>query len=182
MRNKIIALGFVLFFLFATIIPAQQTNTFVGATGGLQVLVAKVNVSSGQLFCNAVTCDTTIVIVPAKAKITSVIADLTTVFACTAICTSATLSFTAGKTAGGNEYLLSFDADAVAARFGLADANLGASISRATAIQGGDIPSWTAATTVQARFTSGTGNIGNGTVTNLSGGNVVFYVTYEIVP
>ena len=171
---KSILLGLLLFL--------QPTNTFVNTNGGVQRLLTKTNVSFGQLVCNDVTCDSTIVIVPAKSKVVSVIADLTTTFACTAVCTTATLSFTAGKTAGGNQYLTTFDADNAVLQRGLADGDLGASINRANAIQGGDTPSWSAATTISARFTSGTGNIGNGTVTNLSQGNIVFYVVYEVLP
>lgn len=132
----------------------------------------------------AVTQDITIGIVPKKFKVLWVVADVTTAFTCASVCTTSTLSMTVGKTAGGNEYLASFDLDAAIATFGLTSAQGGTAFvtGAAVPVQGGDIPSWTAATTVQARFTSGTGNIGTGTATNLGVGSITFYLTGYALP
>ena len=86
-----------------------------------------------------------------------------------------------GKTAGGNEYILSLDADAAAARFGLSVATTGAALV-ANAVQAGDVPSWTGTTALSARMTSAVGNLGNGSATNLSQGSITFYVLYTVLP
>jgi hypothetical protein len=143
--------------------------------------VYKVTLASSGIVCAATTCDVTLGTLPAKTKVLGVLADLTQTFACTATCTSSTLSFTVGKTAGGNEYILSTDADAATGTFGLTAAQTGASLV-ASAAQGGDIPSFSTTTTYQVRFTSGTGNFGNATVTNLSQGSITFYLLYRVLP
>ena len=143
--------------------------------------VAIVTVLSTNVTSNAVTHDVTLLTMPAKGKVLGVIADLTTTFACTATCTTATLSWTMGKTAGGAEYILTLDADAAAARFGLSVATTGASLV-ANAVQAGDVPSWTATTNLSARMTSAVGNLATGGVTNLSQGSITFYVLYTVLP
>lgn len=165
-----------------TITAATATGVTVNDVGTLKRQVYKATVATTAFVCAAVTCDVTIGTLPAKTAIVGVYADLTVPFACTATCTSATLSATLGSAAGGTQYLLSFDADAAAAQFGLADADLGASIANATAIQGGKVPAWATTSIVSMRLTSGTGNIGNATVTNLSGGSITFYLVTERLP
>lgn len=162
--------------------PGSGTGITVNNAGEFNRQVYKVTITSSQFISNAVTHDVTWVTVPAKTRIIGIVADLTQTFACAAVCTTSTLSATVGKTAGGNQYLVSFDMDAATARFGLADADLGTSINRASAIQGGDLPSWTGATTLNLRMTSGTGNLGNGSVTNLSQGSITLYLIAEIYP
>lgn len=139
--------------------------------------IYKVTVARTAFVTAGVTSDITIGTLPAKTQILGIIADVTQTFACTATCTSATLSMTLGTTAGGNEVLASFDADAATAVFGLADANLGTGMTRAAAIQGGLFGAWATTTPLILRLTSGTGNIGDGAATNLSQGSVTFYVT-----
>jgi hypothetical protein len=159
------------------------TGITVNNTGEIRQVVYKVTVASTALVCAATTCDVTIATLPAKTFVTHAMADLVTTFACASVCTTATLSTTLGKTAGGAEYLASFDADAAAARFGLTTATLGASLTEATIpTTVGDMGSWTTTTTVTARFTSGTGNFGNGAASNLSQGSVTFYLTTEVMP
>lgn len=151
--------------------------TLVNA-GEVRQLVYKFTVASTAFVCAAATCDVTVGTLPAKTFVSHTLADLTTTFACTATCTTATLSATLGKTAGGNEYLLAFDADAAAAQFGDTAAELGASLTPATVqTLEGDLASWTATTAVVMRLTSAVGNIGDGAVSNLSQGTVTFYLT-----
>src|SRR3972149_6408276 len=85
-------------------------------------VVYKVPVLSTNCVAAATTCDLTIATLPAKAFLKAVIADLTTTYACTAVCTTATLSGTLGTSAGGTQLLASMDLDAAAAQFGDADA------------------------------------------------------------
>ena len=46
---------------------------------------------------------------------------------------------------------------------------------------GAYLPSWAGTTTVVFRL-SGTGNLGNGTVTNLNAGSVTFYLVTDVMP
>src|SRR3972149_548748 len=107
----------------------------------------------------ATTCDLTTATPPAKAFLKAVIADLTTTYACTAVCTTATLSGTLGTSAGGTQLLASMDLDAAAAQFGDADAELGATMNAAArtangALFNGVLMSWASTTTVTYRITS----------------------------
>lgn len=167
--------------------PAITVSTGTGLTtvnpGEVREVIYKFTIDKTAFVCAAVTCDATVGTLPAKTFVKHALADLTQVFACTATCTSTTLSATLGKTAGGNEYLVSFDADAATAQFGDAGAELGASLIEATVpTANGDLASWTATTTVVLRMTSGTGNIGNGSVTNFSTGSITLYLTTVKMP
>jgi len=168
----------------AQITPTTQAGAIIVDPGSNRYTTYVVTFPFGVFTANAVTQDITIATVPKKFKVMGLIADVTTAFVCGAVCTTSTLSMTAGKTAGGNEYLASFDLDAAVATFGLTSAQGGTLFvtGAAVPVQGGDIPSWTASTTIQARFTSGTGNVGNGTVTNLNAGSVTFYLSGIALP
>jgi hypothetical protein len=145
----------------ASITAGSGTGITVNNTGELRIVTYKVTIGTGALICAAVNCDVTIGTLPAKTFVKHALADLTQAFACTGTCTSSTLSAVLGKTAGGTQYLISFDADAAAGQFGDAAAELGASLTEATIPTAiGDLASWSATTTVVMRFTSGTGNIG----------------------
>lgn len=164
---------------------ATGTGITLNNQSALGRRIYKITVASTNFIDAAVTDDVTIATLPAKTVVYRMIADVTTPFACTGTCTSSTLSMTCGKTAGGNEYVLSFDLDAAAAVFGDAIAEMGASLTSATTPVSsgvGDIPSWASTTTLQCRLTSGTGNIGTGSATNLSGGSVTFYVDAGRLP
>lgn len=167
--------------------PAITTSAVTGVSvsnpGELRTLVYKVTVDKTAFVCAAVTCDVTIATLPAKTFLTHVIVDQTVVFACTGTCTSSTLSYTLGKTAGGTQYLVSTDADAAIGQFGDAANELGASLTPAT-VPGldGDLASWSATTAVVLRMTSGTGNIGAASVTNFSTGSLTFYLTTVKMP
>lgn len=170
---------------------AQITNTSsltTAAVAGLAVtnvgefrrLITKLTLTSTHAAYQAaaVTADVTLATLPAKARLVGIIADTTVAWAGPA----GTLAFTVGKTAGGAEYVGSHDVKTAAVTKGLADADLGTSLTRATAIQGGDLPSWTATTALQCRLTSGTGNLGTGAATNLTQGTTVFYLISETHP
>jgi hypothetical protein len=131
----------------------------------------KVTVDFTAFQAAALTTDVTLATLPAKAKLLSVIADTTVAFAGPA----GTLALTCGKTAGGAEFLASHDVKTAAVTKGLADADLGGSLNRANAIQGGHTASWSATTPLQCRLTSGTGNL-----SGLTAGSVTFYITVEL--
>lgn len=124
----------------------------------------------------ALTADCTIATLPAKTEITRIIADNTVGFTCSSVCTG-TKTVQVGKTAGGTQYLLAKDATAVAT-YGLVNGDLGASLATtaSTPVGGGDLPSWSATTALLARYVSGTGNWGNGTVTTVNAGSTTFYI------
>lgn len=167
-----------LFLAAPAITPGAATGVTVNNSGEVKELQYQVTVATTAFTCAAVTCDVTIGTLPADTFLVRVDAKLTTTFACTATCTSSTLSFILGKGAGGSEYLASFDADAATGVFGDADAEMGTLMTRAAAIQGGTYN--TASQAVVLRLTSGTGNIGTGAATNLSQGSVNFTLTTRV--
>ena len=156
------------------------TGLTVNDVGSVRTQVYKVTLDKTAFTAASVSNDVTIATLPAKTIVHSVVADVTTPFACTSVCTTGTLSAKLGVAANGTEFLASFDLDAAAATFGDADAEVGSALNAAAATNGGYI-SW-AGTTVVMRATSGTGNWGSGTVTNLSAGSVTFYILYSILP
>jgi hypothetical protein len=162
------------------ITPASAAGTVVVDPGSVRTQTYRVNVGTTAFVCNAVTCDVTIGTLPVNTRVMQMDADLVQAFACTATCTSSTLSILIGKGSGGAEYIASFDADAAVAWFGDADAEMGTLLTRAAAIQGGTFSA--ASQAVVLRLTSGTGNVGNGTVTNLSAGSVRVRITTTVMP
>jgi hypothetical protein len=166
----------------ATITQSGATGVTSNHGGALQRQVFKATVAKEAFVSAAVTSDVTVATLPAKTVVLGVYADLTQVFACTATCTSSTLSMTLGTAAGGTELLLSFDADAAITLIGDTDAEMGSWLARATFVQGGRVSSFSATTPVSLRLTSGTGNIGNGSATNLSQGSITFYLVTERLP
>lgn len=169
---------------FAQLSPSNVPGLTVVDFGSTRRVTAAYTLSYTGIFCLNTFCDVSIATIPKKSRVVAVIADVTQAFVCAGTCTTSTLSFTTGRTAGGNEYLISIDADAAAARFGLINNDLGASIktSATTPVNGGEIATWTADTTLQIRFTSGTGNLGTGTATNMNAGSITFYVTIDSYP
>jgi hypothetical protein len=148
--------------------------------GSVQEVTYKVTVATTAFVCAALTCDLTVGTLPAATWTRNVTAQLTQTFACAATCTSTTLSMVLGQGAGGAQYLASFDADAAAAVFGDADAEMGTTLTRAAAIQGATFNAGSQA--IVLRLTSGTGNIGNGSVTNLSQGALTLWLTTLRLP
>ena len=169
------------------ITPGSGTGVTVNSSGESGEVIYKVTVLSTNCIANATTCDLTIGILPAKTMLRQVFADLTVTYACTATCTTATLSGTLGTSAGGAEVLASMDLDAAAVLFGDADAELGTSMNAAAvtangAMNSGVLFSWTGTTTLTYRITSAVGNLGNGSTTNLSQGTIVFYLVTMKLP
>lgn len=166
-------------------LPTAGASVTNSGGGELRRQVFKGTVTFDKFKTAGVTSDVTIATLPAKTIVYRMFADVTVPFVCAATCTTSTLSMTCGKSAGGNEYVLSFDADAAAATFGDAIAEMGASLTAATTPVSsgvGDVTSMSATTTLQCRMTSGTGNIGNGTVSNFNAGTIVYYLDYAVLP
>lgn len=146
----------------------------VNAAAAVQRSVYKSTLTFANFSAAALTADATIATLPAKVRLTGIIADVTTAFTGGAV-SAATM--VCGKTAGGNEYLVSFDVFTAAILIGDADAELGASITRAGSIQGGDLPSWTATTAAQCRLTTVTAN-----TDALTAGTIIYYLITEAMP
>lgn len=164
----------------ARIAPGSGTGVTVNDAGSVRRVVYKATVTYAQFIAAAVTADWTIATLPAKTRLIGVYADVTQAFVCASVCTTGTLSATVGTSAGGSDVLASFDADAATALFGDADGELGTGLTRAAAIQG-SLLSW-AGTIVTMRLTSGTGNLGSGSATNLNAGSITFYLITEVLP
>lgn len=166
------------------ITPGSATGLTVNNYGEVRRQLYKATVATAGCTAAATTCDVTIATLPAKTWVLHVFGDLTTSFACTATCTTATLTGSLGTSAGGQEFLANFDADAAAARFG----DLSIELGGGTLLTAGNIGvgallgSWTATTTVVFRLSSAVGNIGTGAATNLSQGSVTFYLVTEVWP
>jgi hypothetical protein len=128
----------------------------------------------------ALTADCVIATIPAGSKIIGAYADVTAGFTCSGTCTG-TKTFSLGISAGGVEIFAAGLSVTALARFGLLDADMGTQMTRAAAIQGGYLPSWTGTTTITARFTSGTGNWGNASVTFVNAGSIKFTVLTQLV-
>ena len=162
--------------------PGSRYGMRVVENGALRTFVYKVTLDKSAFYAASVSNDVTIATLPAKTVVHGVIAYVDTPFVCSATCTTATLSATLGISAGGVEYLESFDIDAAAAAFGDTDAEAGNKVDVAANSNGG-YWSW-ATSSVIMRATSGTGNWGSGTAggTNLSAGQLTFYILYSIMP
>lgn len=107
--------------------------------------------------------------VPAKARVVGVYAEVTTEFAGAGV--TAPVNVRVGHTSGGDEYLLDFDASALA-QWGNDVAHLGADL--AAPAQGGYIKSWTANTPLYLQLATTAGN-----VNLLTAGSISLYLTLE---
>lgn len=144
------------------------TGLTVNATGDYRRVVYKATCTQACFSAAATTADKTWYTTAAKQRITSIIADVTVAFTGGLVSDA---DMTCGTTAGGNEILATFDVDTAAITVGLADADLGTSMTRAAAIQGGYLPSWTTTTAVQCRLTT----VGANT-DQLTAGTIIWYL------
>ena len=98
-----------------SVTAGSGTGVTVNDSGSVREVVYKVTVTFSNATTNGTTHDLTIATLPAKTFLTHALAELVTPYVCEDTCTTATLSGLLGSSAGGNQYLLSFDADAAAA-------------------------------------------------------------------
>jgi hypothetical protein len=140
-------------------------------SGLLRSVVQKITVARTALTAAATTQDLTIWTIPAKTRLSRVIADVTAAFDDAAGPISA-VTMTCGKTAGGAEYLVSGSVFTTTT-LGDATAEVGASLNTYF----GDLPSWSATTAVQCRFTSTGGNL-----STLTTGSVTYYLEWIVYP
>lgn len=156
------------------ITAGSGTGVTVNDQGSVARQIYKVTVTFAALAAAATTADKTIATLPAKTRLVGIIADTTTQYTGGGV-TAATIIV--GKSVGGNEYVVSHDVFTAPITRGLADADLGTSINRASAIQGGDLPSWTGTTNVSVRLTTVTAN-----TDQLTAGSTTYYLVCEKYP
>lgn len=147
------------------------TGLTVNHVGFVNRQVYKVTVDYTALAAAAVTADKTIATLPAKTKVVGIYADTTTKYIGGAVTAA---SLVVGTTAGGAELIATHDVFAAAIMRGLVDADMGTLMTRAAAIQGGTLPSWTATNIISVRITTTTAN------TNaLTQGSTTYYIVTE---
>jgi hypothetical protein len=154
-------------------LPSSETGTSPGGSvwnvSKVYTYIHKISRTHADLTAAATTEDETVWTIPAKTRVLSVVADVTTPF------TGGTVSavaVTCGSTAGGNNYLVSFDALSGAITRGDALAEMGAGLTDGV----GHVPSWSGTTVVSCRFTTTGGN-----AVDLTAGEIYVYleaVTY----
>lgn len=155
-------------------LPSTQVGTSPGGsvwnTGSARTYINKVSRTHAELTAAATTEDETVWTIPAKSRVIRLIADVTTPFTGGGV---TAVAVTCGFTAGGNEYLVSFDALSGAIVRGDALAEMGASLTDGV----GHVPSWTGTTAVSCRFTSTTANL-----VALTAGEVFLYLEVVTYP
>lgn len=156
------------------ITKGSGTGYTLNNSGEVRKLTFKATTTFASFAAAALTADKVIATLPAKARILAVYADTTTKYIGGAV---ATATLRLGSTAGGVEVLASHDVFTAAVTKGLADADLGTSLVRAAAVQGGYMPSFTATTALTARITT------TGANTNaLTQGSTTWYIECEVLP
>lgn len=108
-----------------------------------------------------------------RTRLIAVYADTTVAYAGLA----GTIQLSIDTNTGAGSCLAAHDVKTAAVTKGLSSGDLGADLS--TQVQGGHIRSWTSNDQVFVTLTSGTGNLGNGSATNLSAGSTTVYIITE---
>lgn len=152
--------------------PTINANTGVNFTRGhMRRAVIKGTFSTSAFTAAALTQDFTLFGTAAKMQITQVWVRVTQAFAGTGW---ATAVVRVGKTVGGQEYLLDGTVMGGTPTYGDADAELGASINRAAAVQGGD---YSNGGIVTLRLTTTGGN-----VSAITAGALEVYLETQLLP
>ena len=154
-----------------TVTRLRSSSTITPATGGAGNCAA-------AFAAAALTADCTIATLPAGMQLKQVYAEVTAGFTCSGTCTG-TKVVQCGTAVAGVEVLAAGFTVAAAGVAGDADAELGSGLVRAAAIQAGLLGSWSATTPISCRFTSGTGNWGNGATTFVNAGSITFTLVTE---
>ena len=154
------------------ITAGSGTGVTVNSAGNLNREIYKVTATYQALSSlSSLTADKVIATLPAKTRLVSIITDTTIPYTGGTV-SAATLQV--GKTTGGVEYMAVHDVLSGAVTRGLADADLGTSMVRAAAVQGGDLPSWSGTTNISVRLTTVTD-----TTDHLTAGSTTYYLITE---
>lgn len=160
----------------ASLVGTPPTGTGIStlAKGVLPTICHKVRVDYNACTAAATTQDMTLWTAPAGFVVERVIGKVNTVFAGTAI---TDVDITVGHTAGGAEYLVSFDADTAALLVGDVVAEIGAGLVDATRADVKVTSNAFVATTIQCRFTTVGGNLAA-----MTSGQVDFWIIGKQLP
>jgi len=156
----------------ANITEGSGTGITVNHTGKVNRQVYQVTTTFAAYTDSDTTKGIVIATLPAKTKIVGFYSDTTAAYTGGTV-SAATLEV--GVTAeGGAEILAAHDVKTAAVTKGLADADMGTSMTRAAQIQGGYLPSWTGTTAIYATIDTTDGN-----TSALTTGSTTFYITTE---
>lgn len=158
----------------AQVVAGSGTGLAVVDAGAIRKVTYKVTVDYLALAAAGLTADKTIATLPPKTRVTAIYADTTTKYIGGAV-SAATLKV--GLAVAGEELIASHDVFAAAITKGRADADMGTLMTRAAAIQGGAMPSFTAPTDVSVRLTTVTAN-----TDQLTQGSTTYYIETEVLP
>ena len=154
----------------AIITPSTGTGKTVDDAGSINRLVYKATVTYAAYSAGATHGHATICTLPAKTKLVSCYADTTITYEGGSTTTAALV---VGIADAGAEIIATHDVHTAAILVGLADADMGTGLTRAAAIQGGYLPSWTAATTTIATLAC------SHNTSTLTQGSTTFYLVTE---
>jgi len=153
------------------ITSGSGTGLTVISVGNITRQVHKVTVTYAAFSAAALTADKVIAVLPAKTRISNIISDTTANYTGGVVSAAALI---VGKSTGGAEYIATHSVLTGTPVKGLADADMGTALTRAAAVNGGDLPSWANPTNISVRITTVGAN------TNaLTAGSTTFYITTE---
>ena len=149
---------------------------FSASVKGVSTVIQKYTIPYTYLVDAARSANFTFLDIEAGGKVVSVYANITQGFVLGAV----DIYFSVGYTGAMNQFLEAKYINGFTGPIGEADADLGSALLRAQAVQAGYI-NLSATTSVTARFnlSGAAGNLGTGTVTNLTAGNVIVYVEVQ---
>ena len=156
----------------AAITVGSGAGITVNVTGDLNRQLYKVTTTYAAYTDADTTKGIVIATLPAKMKIVGFYADTTTPY--TGGATNAATMVVGITAESAAEIIASHNVFAGAVTSGLADADMGTSMTRAAAIQGGYMPSWTGTTAIYATLV-----IVNDILSNLTAGSTTFYIETE---
>ena len=156
----------------ANITPGSGSGITVNNTGKLNTHLYKVTTTYAAYTDSDTTKGIVICTLPAKTKIIAVYADTTAEY--TGGSTDAATLVVGITAESAAEIIASHDVFSGAVTAGLADADMGTSMTRAAAIQGGYLPSWSGTTAIYATLV-----IATDILSNLTTGSTTFYILTE---
>lgn len=154
--------------------PASGTGITTVLSGAQYSGLHKVTLTFAAFQAAATSKEITLATVNAKVRLLRVYTDTTSAFTGTA----GTVNLQVGSTAGADDLILAHDVKSAPVVKGLANADLGTSIERANAVQGGYLPAggWASTWDVYVKMISGAGNL-----SGLTTGSVTIFLEFEVL-
>lgn len=157
---------------------AQATGVTQNFIGLATRSIWKLTIDKSTWTAAALIQEIQIATLPAHTRIVGAYCDTTIAYAGLA----GTIQLTISGSGFDGSIIATHDVKSAPVTKGLLDADMGTGLTRAARIQDALLISWTGVSQPQVRLTSGTGNIGTGTVTNLSTGSTTIYLITETLP